>query len=152
MIFGLSSLKLAGAALGALFVLGALFAAYSYVDALSERLSASQTALAREQDARAASDARADDWKRQHDQTLARLEILSEANRRSNDKITALNRQISTLNIARTVDADPAGTADRLNSLNRDLNRLLERATGARDGDGGAAGAGSPAAAEPAQP
>lgn len=137
MIFGLSSLKLAGAALGALFVLGALFAAYSYVDALSERLSASQTALAREQDARAASDARASDWKRQHDQALARLEALSEANRRSNDRITALNRQISTLNIARTVDADPAGTADRLNAITRDLNRLLERASGAGDGGGG---------------
>lgn len=137
-MIALPSLKLVGIALGALFVLGALVAAYSYVDALSERLSASQTALAQEQVARAASEARANDWKRQHDQALARLELLAEANRRSNDRIADLNRRISSLNIARTVDADPAGTADRLNAVTRDLNRLLERASGAGDGDGGA--------------
>lgn len=143
--------KLAGIALGALLVVGCVVAAYSYVDGLSERLVSAESALSAEHVAHVVAVERGDDLKRQIDDQVRRFAALEAKNDETAAQAARLTVSIAKLNLRKNAHVDPAGAAARLNAAARDLNRLLERATG-NNGDGAVGtgdAAGTTAAAAP---
>lgn len=128
MVKGLNWKLVLGVA-GALCIVAAAWAAFSYVSRISDALSASQTALAHEQRARVEADARAAQWQRDFEEATARLGELTRQNQASAARIAQLTKTIRHLNLKELADADPADAAGRLDALNRNLNRLLEGAS-----------------------
>jgi cell division protein FtsB len=130
--------KLAGSALGALLVVGAVWAAYSYVTRLSDDLASTQRALQAEMIARASADALATSLRDQHDAMATRLRELDARNAAVRTEISTIRSQIQALDLRRLVTENPDEAARRLNGLARDADRLLDRAAGT-GGAGGSA-------------
>ncbi len=151
------SLKTLGMIAGALLIIGSIFAAYRYVDGLSDALNASQRALAEERFAREAAELTSEQvWQQAivmqqaHAANLKRLRDLEAANRAADEELARTRQTITDLQLEKIAYADELEAARRANAVARDLNRMLERASTVGLGSGPRApeaGAGKPAGA-----
>jgi hypothetical protein len=107
---------------------------YLHVESLKNDLVQARSDLAHERVLKQEAIARADDILTQHSLQVERIEALEDRRKTLAGEVMALRKTIQELDIEGDIEGDNADKADeavaRLNARNRDLNRLLERASG----------------------
>lgn len=134
------SLKLVLATLGAAAVVGAIWVGRSHVDALHDALASAQSDLKRTQSelvaARAGLQGAAveiDALRAQHADQARRLADLENRNRRARSEASELRARLAQLELETRIHENPVDAARALTDRDRELNRLLERASAADD-------------------
>lgn len=149
-MFGLDSVKWIIIGLSALAVIGLITGGYLYVSHLQSNLVAANAKLASEQLLRQEADARADAIKVQHDAQVVRIDALEKQRTEIASEVLTLRNTIQNMDIEEDIESDNAEKADAavaaFSDRNRQLNRLLERASRADEVRAGSS-AGSEASA-----
>lgn len=132
------------ATLGAAAVVGAVWVGKSHVDALHDALASAQSELKRTQSelvtARAGLQSATVEiatLRSQHADQVKRLADLETRNRRAWAEASELRARLAQLNLETRIRENPVDAARALTDRDRELNRLLERASGAGGGQQG---------------
>jgi len=129
--------KLIGIIALALFIGVNAFAAYHTFKVTQDRLIESQTQLAKEKLQHAAEKARADDYKTKHDQQVQQIDQLEKDRSQIEENYATLRGQLDDMTLQEDFTNDSAKAIAALNSRNRQLNSLLERASKGAAANGG---------------
>lgn len=123
--------KWIGVGLVVLVVAGALFFGYRHVENLKNDLVEAKIELTTERHLKEQAQALAAQMRAEHNQQVARIQSLEQA-RSANEKQTSeLRALIDEMTLELDMTNDPDKAVRDLNARHRELNRLLERASGA---------------------
>lgn len=142
--------KWIGIGLVVIAILASITGGYLYVSHLQNNLVEANAKLASEQVLRQEANARADAIKVQHDSQVIRINALETQRSAIASEVMTLRNTIQNMDIEEDIESDNAEKADAavasFNAHNRQLNRLLERASGGdqvRSGSGAGSEAGT---------
>lgn len=114
----------------ALLIALLVFGAFETFRENQKHLEQARIELSQEKTAHAAEKARADNYVVQHDADVARVEQLEKDRSQIEERASALQTQIDSVDLQQDFDHDSAKTIAGLNSRNAELTRLLNNATG----------------------